>query len=59
MEAIAIELAPGPTEDVRVLVGELEGVLSAEYAAEQRQKKVFSSGQAKEKTNDQKDNSRD
>jgi putative acetyltransferase len=36
VEAISIERAMGPTEDVRVLVGELEGVLSAEYKPEQR-----------------------
>jgi putative acetyltransferase len=36
VEAISIELALGPTDDVRVLVGELEGVLSADYPPEQR-----------------------
>jgi len=36
VEAISIELALGPTEDVRALVGELEHVLSADYTPEQR-----------------------
>jgi len=36
VEAISIERAVGPTEDVRTLVGELEGVLSADYTPEQR-----------------------
>jgi putative acetyltransferase len=36
VRAISIERALEPTEDVRVLVGELESVLSAEYAPEQR-----------------------
>ncbi len=35
-QAIAIEPALGPTEDVRTLVGELEGILSQDYTAEQR-----------------------
>ncbi|HEX8792762.1 MAG TPA: GNAT family N-acetyltransferase [Polyangiaceae bacterium] len=35
-EAIAIEPALAPTEEVRGLVGELERVLSAEYTPEQR-----------------------
>jgi putative acetyltransferase len=33
---LAVELAPAPDDDVRMLVGELEGVLSAEYPPEQR-----------------------
>jgi putative acetyltransferase len=33
---VQIEAVPGPTEEVRALVGELEAVLSAEYAPEQR-----------------------
>ena len=36
MEAISVEQALGPTEDVRALVGELERVLSADYPPEQR-----------------------
>jgi putative acetyltransferase len=34
--AIQIELAPGPTEEVRALVGELNQTLAAEYPPEQR-----------------------
>jgi putative acetyltransferase len=33
---IAVELVPEPTEEVRVLVGELEAELAALYSAEQR-----------------------
>ncbi|MGH7081210.1 MAG: GNAT family N-acetyltransferase [Acetobacteraceae bacterium] len=33
---LAIELASEPSEDVAILIGELEAVLSAEYPAEQR-----------------------
>jgi putative acetyltransferase len=35
-DAIAIEPAPAPTQDVRALIGELERTLSAEYPPEQR-----------------------
>lgn len=35
-DGVRIEAAPDPTEEVRTLVGELEAVLSAEYAPEQR-----------------------
>ena len=33
---IGIELAPGPTDEVRILVDELEAILAAEYPPEQR-----------------------
>jgi putative acetyltransferase len=36
VEAISVERAMGPTDDVRALVGELERVLSADYPPEQR-----------------------
>lgn len=35
-EDLQIEAASGPTDEVRALIGELEAVLSAEYAPEQR-----------------------
>ena len=35
-DRVRIEAAPSPTEEVRALIGELEAVLSAEYAPEQR-----------------------
>lgn len=35
-QAIAIEPALAPTEEVRALVGELESILSADYSPEQR-----------------------
>lgn len=34
--SISVELAPAPTEEVRVLVDELEAILAAEYPPEQR-----------------------
>ena len=36
VQAIAIELALSPTDEVRTLVGELEGLLAADYTPEQR-----------------------
>jgi len=36
VEAIAIDRALGPTEEVRLLVAELERILSADYTPEQR-----------------------
>jgi putative acetyltransferase len=33
---VRIEIAPAPTDEVRLLVGELEAVLAAEYPPEQR-----------------------
>jgi putative acetyltransferase len=36
VEQILVELAPTPTEEVCALIRELDGILSAEYAPEQR-----------------------
>ena len=33
---ITVELVPHPTDDVRALISELDGILSAEYTPEQR-----------------------
>jgi putative acetyltransferase len=35
-DEITVELVPNATDDVRALIGELDGVLSAEYTPEQR-----------------------
>ena len=35
-DEITVELVPNATDDVRALIGELDGILSAEYTAEQR-----------------------
>ena len=36
MADISIELSAAPTEEVRILVDELEAILAAEYPTEQR-----------------------